>query len=100
MEALAHIGVHKWIDPGGLEGRAATQTGILETHHRFCAMLPEDLLRVENPETNERIRIEPVVYRNRYVHMGAHIPVSPGAVPRLKRSGRAACPRSQVSFWR
>src|SRR5690606_8892553 len=58
LEALAHIGVQKWIDQGGLEGRAATQAGILETHHRFCAMLPEDLLWVENPETKERIRID------------------------------------------
>lgn len=90
LEALAHIGVQKWIDEGGLEGRAATQAGILETHHRFCAMLPEDLLWAKNPETKERIRIEPGVYRNRYVKVGAHIPISPGAVPRFMERFEAA----------
>src|ERR1700683_2277260 len=35
MEATAHIAVQKWIDDGGLRGRAATADGIRETHYRF-----------------------------------------------------------------
>jgi Fic family protein len=43
-EAKAHIAVQKWIDGGGLKGRAATGDGICEIHRRFCELLPEDLL--------------------------------------------------------
>ena len=83
IEALAHIAVQKWIDEGGLDGRATTSDGLLETHRRFCDLLPEELLWVENPETRERIRVLPGAYRERHVKVGEHIPVSPGAVPRF-----------------
>src|SRR5271170_2823506 len=36
LEAKAHIAVQKWIDGGGLTGRAATTDGIREIHRRFC----------------------------------------------------------------
>src|SRR6267154_2688922 len=42
LEAKAHITVQKWIDRGGLKGRAVTSDGIRETHRRFCELLPED----------------------------------------------------------
>lgn len=86
LEASAHIAVQKWIDDGGLQGKATSVEGILEIHRRFCALLPEDLLRVENPETKERITIIPGELRRRDVKVGSHIPVSPRALPRfLKR---------------
>src|SRR5580658_293213 len=47
LEAKAHITVQKWIDGGGLTGRAVTSEGIREIHRRFCEELPEDLLWVE-----------------------------------------------------
>lgn len=83
LEARAHIEVQRWIDEGGLAGRAATTDGILEIHRRFCASLPEELLWAENPDTGERVRMEAGALRAQYVQVGRHIPVSPGALPRF-----------------
>jgi len=82
-EAVAHIEVQKWIDRGGLDQRATTADGLLEVHRRFCELLPEDMLWVENPDTQERIKAIPGEYRVRNVAVGQHIPISPGAVPRF-----------------
>jgi Fic family protein len=82
-EAVAHIEVQKWIDHGGLDQRATTADGLLEVHRRFCELLPEDLLWVENPDTQERIKVIPGEYRVRDVAVGQHLPISPGAVPRF-----------------
>src|SRR6267143_6948780 len=57
LEAKAHITVQEWIDRGGLQGRAVSSDGIRETHRRFCELLPEDLLWVEDPEKKERVRV-------------------------------------------
>ncbi len=67
LEARAHIAVQRWIDEGGLKNRATSASGIMETHRRFCELLPEDLLWVENPETDERIRIVAGALRQRDV---------------------------------
>lgn len=83
LEARAHIAVQTWIDEGGLSGRAATQAGVIEIHRHFCELLPEELLWVENPTSQERIRVEPGALRARDVAVGRHIAVSPGAVPRF-----------------
>jgi len=83
LEAKAHIEVQKWTDEGGLKGRAVTVEGICEIHRRFCELLPEDLLWIENPETKERIRVVPGELRHRDVKVGRHVPISPGAVPRF-----------------
>jgi Fic family protein len=85
LEAKAHITVQKWIDGGGLRGRAVTSDGIREIHRRFCELLPEDLLRVEDPQTKERVKVVPGELRRRDVKVGTHVPVSPGAVPRFLR---------------
>ena len=86
FEARAHITVQKWIDSGGLKGRAVTSDGIREIHRRFCELLPEDLLWVEDPETKERVRVVPGGLRGSDVKVGTHIAISPCAVPRfLKR---------------
>jgi Fic family protein len=86
LEARAHITVQKWIDDGGLKGRAVASDGIREIHRRFCELLPDDLLWVEDPETKERVRVVPGDLRRKDVKVGDHIAVSPGAVPRfLKR---------------
>ena len=85
LEAQAHVTVQEWIDADGLASRAATQAGICEIHRRFGELLPDDLFWVENPETGERVRMEPGTLRNRDVKVGAHVPISPGAVPRFLR---------------
>lgn len=84
IEARAHITVQQWIDRGGLKGGLAiTGEGICEIHRRFCELLPEDLLWIENPETTERIRLVPGELRGRDVKVGSHVAISPGAVPRF-----------------
>jgi Fic family protein len=85
-EAIAHIAVQKWIDGGGLRGRATTREGIREIHFRFGELLPEDMLWVEDPVTKARVRVVPGEWRRRDVKVGQHVAISPGAVPRfLKR---------------
>jgi Fic family protein len=83
QEAIAHIEVQKWIDCGGLDQRATTAAGLLEVHRRFCELLPDDLLWVENPDTQERIKVIPGEYRARNVAVGIHVPISSGAIPRF-----------------
>jgi Fic family protein len=83
LEARAHVQVQHWIDQGALAGQAMTAESICEIHRRFGAQLPAELLRVENPETGEVIDVVPGELRHRDVSVGAHVPVSPGAVPRF-----------------
>jgi Fic family protein len=83
LEAKAHIAVQEWIDRGGLKGRAVTSDGIRETHRRFCELLPEDLLWVEDPEKKERVRVVAGELRKRDVVVGTHVAVSAGAVRRF-----------------
>ncbi|NBC34481.1 MAG: Fic family protein [Alphaproteobacteria bacterium] len=83
LEARAHITVQEWIDSGGLDGRMTAAEGLQEVHRRFSALLPDDLLRAEDPETGQRIRVIPGAWRRNDVKVGRHIPVSPGALPRF-----------------
>src|SRR5277367_3801551 len=83
LEAKSHIAVQKWIDAGGIAGRAVSVQAVRAIHRRFCEGLPEDLLSVENPETGERIRVIPGELRDRDVKVGQHVAISPGAVPRF-----------------
>jgi len=85
LEAKAHISVQRWIDQGNIAGRATTTDAICEIHRRFCELLPDDLLWVEDPESHERERVVPGELRRRDVRVGQHIPVSPGAIPRFLR---------------
>ena len=84
VEAKAHIAVQQWIDTGGLKGGVAIGAqAIAEIHRRFCELLPEDLLWVEDHITNQRIRLVPGEFRRRDVRVGSHIAISPGALPRF-----------------
>lgn len=84
LEARAHITVQQWIDTHGLTSRSEiTSNGIREIHRRFCELLPEDLLWVEDPATKERIRLVPGQFRQRDVQVGTHVAISPGALPRF-----------------
>ena len=84
LEAKAHIAVQKWIDEGGLKSiRPFSIEGIRETHRRFCELLPDDLLWVEDPATGERQRVVPGELRTGDVRVGGHIAISAGAVSRF-----------------
>ncbi len=83
LEAKAHVAVQRWIDDGGLKGRAVSVTGLREIHRRFCELLPEELLKVSDPVTGEEVSVVPGELRRRDVKVGAHVPISPGAVPRF-----------------
>ncbi len=83
LEAKAHIEVQQWIDGGGLQGRTVTVHSIREIHRRFCSLLPEDLLLVDNPASKKRIRVIPGELRSHDVKVGSHIAISPPAVPRF-----------------
>jgi Fic family protein len=80
-EARAHIEVQRWIDEGGLAGRAVAAEGLRDIHRRFCEELPDDLLWVENPRTGERIRVVPGELRQKDVKVGRHVAISPASVP-------------------
>lgn len=83
LEAMAHIAVQKWIDGGGLRGRALTVGAIREVHERFCQLLPGELLWVVDETTKAREKVVPGELRRRDVRVGNHLAISPGAVPRF-----------------
>jgi Fic family protein len=81
-EAQAHIAVQEWIDNGGIDNPFSIET-ICEIHKRFCELLPEDLLWVEDPDSDRKIKMLPGNLRQSDVKVGNHIAISPGAVPRF-----------------
>jgi Fic family protein len=83
LEAKAHISVQQWLDAGNLRGRSVTSEGLREIHRRFCELLPDDMLWVEEPDTHQRLRVVPGELRHRDVKVGRHIAISPGAIPRF-----------------
>ena len=83
MEAKAHVAVQQWIDSGGLTGRATTVVGLRDIHRRFCSLLPETMLWVDNPDTGERVQVTPGALRHRQVRVGQHIPISTAALPQF-----------------
>ena len=83
LEAKAHISVQAWIDEGGLAGAPTDTASLLEIHSRFCEQLPEELLIVVNPDTEDTDTVIPGGLRHRDVIVGRHVAVSPGAVPRF-----------------
>jgi Fic family protein len=85
LEAKAHIAVQQWIDEGGLRGRAVNAESVCEIHRRFCEMLPEDLLCVEDPTTHERTKVIPGALRARDVAVRGHIAISAPAVSRFMK---------------
>jgi Fic family protein len=89
MEARAHIEVQALLDgpeptpSSGLDGPATRPAFIQALHREFCRRLPDELLWVEDPDTGHKARVVPGEPRPRYVKVGRHVPVSPGAVPRF-----------------
>jgi len=82
LEAFAHIEVQKRIDEDEEEKADPTSTQyVLWLHREFCERLPEELLRVEDPNTHKRIRVRPGVMREGEVVVGRHVPPSARALP-------------------
>lgn len=97
LEAKAHITVQKWIDEGGIKGSPFSQENICEIHKRFCELVPDELLQIEDPSTGEMIEIIPGILREGYVQVGNHVAVSPASVPRfLERLHRAYSPAGKI----
>lgn len=83
LEARAHVAVQRWIDDGGVKGRAATVESVCEIHRRFAALLPEQLLVVSDPESGRTVSVAPGELRRDDVKVGRHFAISPGALPRF-----------------
>lgn len=83
LEAIAHVSVQKWIDEGNLNGRAYTADCIREIHRRFCELVPDELLYLDDSQSGEKVRVEPGQFRERDIAVGEHVAISPGAVPRF-----------------
>lgn len=84
LEAVAHIAVQGMID----EGKApdvwpASSEYARWLHREFCSRLPEELLVVTHPETNETVRVEPGALRTRGVQVGHHVPPDAADLPRF-----------------
>lgn len=90
LEAKAHVAVQKWIDEDGMADPPTAPESIIDLHRRFYELLPPELRFVDNPETDEKIPVVPGELRKRYVEVGRHVAISPGAVPRfLERMHKA-----------
>jgi len=83
LEAKAHIAVQAWLDGGALGRAAVTADGVCAIHRKFCELLPDALLWVEDPDSGRRLRVVPGAFRETDVKVGLHVPVSAGAVPRF-----------------
>jgi Fic family protein len=81
LEARAHIQVQQIIDAGGAPSPAVSTEFIIWAHREFCRRLPDELLLVENPQTNERLRVVPGELRRRNVRIGRHVPIDPEDIP-------------------
>ena len=63
LEARAHVAVQRWIDAGGVQGRAVTPEALREIHRRFCESLPPELLVVRDEMTKREVVIVPGAWR-------------------------------------
>jgi Fic family protein len=75
LEARAHIEVQRMIDASTAAPKPPASRAFVEwTHREFCARLPESLLVIESPGTNEHLRVVPGEFRRRGVVVGRHVP--------------------------
>lgn len=86
QEALAHIHVQRLIDTGcdpDVWPASAAYTSWL--HEEFCSRLPPEMQWVNNPRTNERLRVVPGEWRERDVQVGRHVPPAHEDLSRFMR---------------
>lgn len=77
LEAFAHIEVQSKIDSDADDrGEPVSKAYIQWLHREFYSRLPEPLLRSENPDIGEWVRVIPGEIRTQDVKVGFHIPPS------------------------
>lgn len=75
LEARAHIEVQRMIDTRADFPKPPASRAFIEwTHRGFCMRLPDSLLMVQNPDTQERLQVVPGELRTRGVAVGRHVP--------------------------
>ena len=52
----AHVEVQQWLDEADLAQHIFSIGMAAEIHRRFCALLPEDMLWVEDPASVDRLK--------------------------------------------
>ena len=77
LEACAHIEVQRWLEKGELNDPVTSAEGLKQIHEHFCKLLPNDLLIVEGES------VVPGQFRTKFVQVGKHVAVSPGAILRF-----------------
>ena len=98
LEAVAHIAVQQGIDLGDDPQDWPTSRAYVEWLHRaFCERLPNELLWVENPDTGERLRVEPGELRQKGVMVGRHVPPDANDLPRFLQRFEQAYDRARLS---
>lgn len=94
LEAKAHIEVQRKIDQKAGPSSPPTSEDFIRWIHRdFCERLPEELLRVTDPETGETRKVVPGQFRDGGVRVGRHFPPPAEFVgPFLTRFSEAYAP--------
>ena len=83
LEARAHIEVQEMIDSGeDPEGPPASEKYVKWLHYEFCRRLPDELLWVENPDSQKRVPVIPGEFRDGPVQVGRHIPPDTDELPK------------------
>jgi len=84
LEAVAHIEVQQAIDEGRDDPAFPASTAYtLWVHREFCGRLPDELLNVEDPESQCTLRFEPGVLREGEVIVGRHLPPAAADLPQF-----------------
>jgi len=81
LEAKAHIEVQQLIDRGEGPGAVLSVDFIQWTHREFYSRVPEEMWWSTNPDTGEKVKMEPGELRSRHVKVGQHIPPDPKELP-------------------
>lgn len=93
LEARAHIEVQELINRFPRETPLVSEQFLLWVHKEFCSRLPEELLKVHNPETGFSLTVIPGELRKSGVQIGRHIPPTADELPHyLKRFSEAYDP--------
>jgi Fic family protein len=75
FEAKAHVLLQEKIDSLEMEKKKIVSIDFIRwLHEEFCKNLPDELLWAENPDTKEKVRVEPGKFRETTVSVGRHIP--------------------------
>ena len=97
-EARAHIEVQRLIDNGDDPRELPVSTAYIQwIHEEFCQRLPDELLRVENPDTGAEVRVVPGKIRDGGVAVGRHIAPPAADLPRFLNHFETAYTRNWPS---